>query len=83
MPMNEKNSYDSVVCICQGKDCREKGSKELFKYLHKSMKEKGVRHKKILLVKTKCLDHCKNGPVAIINNKIITRFRKEDASGML
>ena len=53
------------IFICTGKDCKKNGSKELLKELKKYRKGKKLR-----VIKTKCMDHCKKGPNAIIDNTI-------------
>jgi NADH:ubiquinone oxidoreductase subunit E len=76
-PMKERKKFDSIISVCSGKKCREKGSDVIFETFRKSIKE-GNCSGKTLLIKRKCLDHCKNGPIVIKENTLITRFRLKE-----
>ena len=76
MNMRKKQKYDELICICMGKKCRKNGSREIYLSLRESLKKADLQSDS-LLVKTKCLDRCKEGPVVIRENRIFTRFRLE------
>lgn len=44
------------VFVCTGKDCKRNGAKDL-------IKEIKTEYPKMRVIKTKCSDHCKKGPV--------------------
>lgn len=53
---------EHVVLVCEGSDCKKNGAKAVRKALKSHIKARGVR-KSVLLLKTKCTDHCKRGPI--------------------
>ncbi len=54
-----------LVFVCQGSDCKKGGSKKLRKRARKYLREKDFK-KRSLVVKTKCMDGCKRGPICHI-----------------
>ena len=51
-----------LVFVCQGSDCKKGGSKKLRKLAKSHLKDVGFK-KRSLVVKTKCMDGCKRGPI--------------------
>jgi NADH-quinone oxidoreductase subunit F len=77
MKMKKKQKYDELICICMGKKCRKNGSDEIYRFFRETLKKADLRSDP-LLIRTKCLDRCKEGPVIIRKNRIITRFSFEE-----
>lgn len=72
--MKENKKYDHIICVCTGKKCKKKGSKEIYKATRGSIKVKNLSEN-YLVVRTKCLDHCKLGPIVIRNGILETNFQ--------
>lgn len=68
--------YDQIICVCTGKKCKRKGAKEIFRLFRRSIRTEKHSGKRLLL-RTKCMDHCKQGPNVMIDNKLITGFNEE------
>lgn len=69
-------TYRKFIFICTGSDCKKNGCKGLLKEANALIKlddHKG----KYKLVKTKCMDFCKSGPIAVYNNEVIKKCDKE------
>ncbi len=60
----------TFIFACSGSDCKSNGAKAFAEAIKGSIGEKRFRGK-FKLVKTKCMDCCKSGPVVVINNKLI------------
>ena len=75
------NDLKQIVMICQGKDCKKEGSKELAKAVKDCAKELGLKRDS-LIVNTKCMGNCKRGPVMSIqpSNTWLTEATPEDAA---
>lgn len=54
-----------LVFVCQGSDCKKGGSKKLRKCAKSYLKDQGFK-KRALVVKTKCMDGCKRGPICYV-----------------
>lgn len=68
--------YRKFIFVCTGSDCKKNGCKGLVKDTKDLIKlddHKG----QYKLVKTKCMDFCKTGPMVIINNEVIKKSTKE------
>ncbi len=65
--MKKDRKQKKYIFICHGKDCSKRGCKELQKSLEKSIKQQPGRSN-IELIKTRCMDHCKEGPSVVVNN---------------
>lgn len=75
-------TYRKFIFVCTGSDCKKNGCKSLLKEIDQLVKTDP--HKgKWKIVKTKCMDFCKSGPVAVINNELIKRMEIEDLRGKL
>jgi len=71
-------TYRKFIFVCNGSDCKKSGCKNLqseIKELIKSEDHKG----KFKIIKTKCMDFCKSGPVVVVNNEVI---KKADLEGL-
>lgn len=68
--------YRKFIFICTGSDCKKNGCKNLLKEAKSLIKLED--HKgKYKLVKTKCMDFCKSGPIVVYNNEVIKNCNKE------
>lgn len=73
--------YRKFVFVCTGSDCKKAGCKTLSKDLKNTLNldpHKG----KFKLIKTKCMDFCKSGPVMIYENEVfkggeIEKFKRK------
>ncbi|MDO6438467.1 (2Fe-2S) ferredoxin domain-containing protein [Cyclobacterium sp. 1_MG-2023] len=60
------------IFICNGKDCKKNDNKS-FSSSVKHAIDKAPLKGNFKLVKTKCLDCCKSGPVAVYNNHLVKK----------
>lgn len=51
-----------VLFVCQGSDCKKNGAKKLRKAGKAHLADRGWK-KRSVVVKTKCMDGCKRGPI--------------------
>ncbi|WP_114750830.1 (2Fe-2S) ferredoxin domain-containing protein [Pleomorphovibrio marinus] len=65
-------TYRKFIFVCTGKDCKRNGCKELLKDI-KGMLKVSEHKGKCKVVKTKCMDFCKTGPMVVINSEVIKR----------
>lgn len=70
-------TYRKFIFVCTGSDCKKNGCKPLLKEIEQVLKT-DIHKGKWKLVKTKCMDFCKSGPVAVINSELIKRMVIED-----
>jgi bidirectional [NiFe] hydrogenase diaphorase subunit len=61
--MSSKNK----IAVCSGKDCRKRGSKEVYCALEQTIEALGLEDK-VALKKTDCMDLCGRGPLVRIKN---------------
>jgi len=61
--------YRKFVFVCSGSDCKKAGCKTLTKAV-KSILTLDPHKGKFKLIKTKCMDFCKSGPVMIFENEV-------------
>ncbi|MDN3671054.1 (2Fe-2S) ferredoxin domain-containing protein [Echinicola jeungdonensis] len=67
--------YRKFIFVCTGSDCKKNGCKGLLKEAKEVIKHDD--HKgKYKLIKTKCMDFCKSGPILVYNNEVIKRCDK-------
>ncbi|WP_249755634.1 (2Fe-2S) ferredoxin domain-containing protein [Microvenator marinus] len=52
----------NVVLVCQGKDCKKNGAKDVLCGVKSALKDLGA-HRETMIVKTKCTGQCKKAPV--------------------
>ncbi|WP_158859946.1 (2Fe-2S) ferredoxin domain-containing protein [Lunatibacter salilacus] len=75
-------TYRKFIFVCTGSDCKKNGCKTLLKEMGQLLKTDP--HKgKWKIVKTKCMDFCKSGPVAVISNELIKKMEIGDLRGKL
>ena len=65
--MKKSRKLKQYIFICQGKDCLKNGARELCKDLDRALKSNPVRPT-CELIKTKCMDHCKDAPSVVFDN---------------
>ena len=61
-----KDQAATFVFVCTGKDCRKNGSKKL-------IKEIKAAYPRMRVIKAKCSDHCKKGPVVFYDDKLFLK----------
>jgi len=66
--------FKKVICIGQGKECSKNGSRDIYKSFKKKLKDQKFESES-LPIKTKCLDYCKDSPIVINNDVLITEFK--------
>jgi len=64
--------YRKFIFVCTGSDCKKNGCKGFLKGVKEVIALEGNKGK-YKVVKTKCMDFCKSGPIAVINNQIIKK----------
>ncbi|WP_162417999.1 (2Fe-2S) ferredoxin domain-containing protein [Cyclobacterium roseum] len=62
----------TFIFACTGSDCKSNGGKAFAEAIKETINEKPFRGK-FKLVKTKCMDCCKSGPVVVIKNELIKK----------
>ena len=67
------------IFACNGKDCKKNGAGSFTKTIKNAI-EQGELKGKYKLVKSKCMDCCKSGPVAVIDQQLI---KKGDAKKLV
>ncbi len=72
MKLNRK-----LVFVCTGSDCKKCGSKSLYKELKVSIKQPDLKGD-VKLIKTKCLDMCKSGPMVIVEDQFLKKSTLRD-----
>jgi NADP-reducing hydrogenase subunit HndC len=75
--MKDNKIYENVICVCLGKNCKGNGGDEIYRTFRKSLK-KGPQGKRTLLIKTKCFDLCKKGPIVVKDKQLFTHFSPEE-----
>ncbi|MDN3689326.1 (2Fe-2S) ferredoxin domain-containing protein [Cyclobacterium jeungdonense] len=58
------------IFVCLGSDCKSNGAKTFVEAIKETINEKHFRGK-FKLVKTKCMDCCKSGPVVVVNDHLV------------
>ncbi|AKP52407.1 (2Fe-2S) ferredoxin domain-containing protein [Cyclobacterium amurskyense] len=64
------------VFVCNGKDCKKNDAKSFTEVIKNTIKEDDFRGN-FKLVKSKCMDCCKSGPVAVIGHELIKKGDKD------
>lgn len=64
--------YRKFIFVCTGSDCKSNGCKGLVSDLKNLTREDGYKGQ-YRLVKTKCMDFCKTGPIVIIKDEVIKK----------
>ncbi|SEJ74002.1 Thioredoxin-like [2Fe-2S] ferredoxin [Cyclobacterium xiamenense] len=60
------------IFVCLGSDCKSNKAKSFAEDIG-SIIHSGSFRGKYKLVKTKCMDCCKSGPVAVVNDQLIKK----------
>ncbi len=71
------NKVKHFVFICNGKDCKKSGAKDLERAISSDLKSKGLRDKTKIL-KTKCTGRCKEAPIVLVNNHWLADVKMKD-----
>ena len=69
------DKYCHFVFVCNGKDCKKNGAKDLQKQFSKELKERGLQGS-AKVIKTKCTGRCKEAPVAIVGQHWLARVKE-------
>jgi len=59
---NKLAEVDHIIYCCQGSKCKKRGGKEVAKEIKQTIKENGWKDN-VLVIKTLCTGHCKQGPI--------------------
>jgi NADH:ubiquinone oxidoreductase subunit E len=65
------------VFVCNGKDCKSHGAKEIGEAVKDALKMEGL-DKSTKLIKTKCTGRCKEAPVIIVKDQWHTELKPKD-----
>lgn len=76
--MNKK--YELQICL--GSSCFSRGNRELVQYIKDYLKKNHLDDR-VIFKGARCLGHCANGPVMIINDTIIERIKMSDVDKLL
>jgi NADH:ubiquinone oxidoreductase subunit E len=74
----QRDSIQQFIFICNGKDCKKNGCKELQKSIKQELKSRR-KMKAVKVIKTKCTGKCKKAPVLIADNQWFTEVKQGDA----
>jgi NADH:ubiquinone oxidoreductase subunit E len=69
----EKDHHQQFIFICNGKDCKKNGCKDIQKAVKSELKRRR-QQKSIKLIKTKCTGKCKKAPVMIAKEQWMTEM---------
>lgn len=69
----EKTDQQQFIFICNGKDCKKNGCKDIKKAIKKELKQTR-KQKSITLISTKCTGKCKKAPVMIAREHWLTEM---------
>lgn len=74
------DDLDKVIFVCTAKDCRQAGSKEIYKELKSTLKDaKALRTMRV--IRTRCTSNCKRAPaIAVMPDNRWILGRSPDAS---
>ncbi len=79
--MKQTNRNTKFIFICQGKDCRKAGAKQLVKEVKQLKKDKSL--KSVQIVKCKCLDRCKFAPSVVYEENWFGQIKPKDLPQIL
>jgi len=68
--------YRKFIFVCTGSDCKSNGCKGLLSDIKDLTKENPYKGQ-YSIVKTKCMDFCKTGPIVIIKDDVIKKATLE------
>lgn len=69
----DKDDQQQFIFICNGKDCKKNGCKDIQKALKSELKQR-KKHKSIKLISTRCTGKCKKAPVMIAKEQWMTEM---------
>jgi (2Fe-2S) ferredoxin len=64
-PAAKVRDYDAHVLVCQGGDCKKRGSKAVRKSLKNELRAEGI-HRDVRVDSVGCLGLCKHGPNLVV-----------------
>ena len=76
---NSNPNICRFVFVCNGKDCKKKGSKELVKVFKQEIEARKIS-KSTRVIKTKCTDHCKKAPIVIMGEELHFKMSRGGAA---
>ena len=82
MSVKGYDRFCNFVFICQGKDCKKKGAKGLYKKFSADIKAKGLKQK-TRVIKTKCTDRCKEAPAIIIKDHWLGKVKEAQVPDLI
>lgn len=73
-------SIQQIVLVCQGKDCKKAGAKDVVCGVKNALKELGA-HRETMILKTKCTGQCKKAPLMSVqpDNVWVTEATEKSA----
>jgi NADH:ubiquinone oxidoreductase subunit E len=74
--------YRKFIFVCTGTDCKGSGCKKLIGEI-KDLTGSGPLKGQFKIIKTKCMDFCKNSPVVIYREEVIKKATLEKVEGVL
>ena len=80
--MKKDQRKKQYLFVCHGKDCLKRDAKSLQRALEQDLKSTEAKLN-YEIVKTRCLDRCKEGPSIIINNVFHGRVGLKDLPKLL
>ena len=70
------------IFVCHGKDCLKNGATELHKNFQREIKTSAARSY-CELIKTRCMDHCKDGPSVMMENAWYGKVTTKDVPKLI
>ncbi|EON75768.1 hypothetical protein ADIS_3659 [Lunatimonas lonarensis] len=74
--------YRKFVFVCTGSDCKKSGCKQLTREV-KSVLKLDPHKGRFKLIKTKCMDFCKSGPIMVFENEVFKNGDVEKFKGKI
>ncbi|WKN32038.1 (2Fe-2S) ferredoxin domain-containing protein [Porifericola rhodea] len=78
----EKDLNQQFIFVCNGKDCKKNGCKDIQKAIKSELK-KTKQQKAVKLIGTKCTGKCKKAPVLIAKEEWMTEMNVPRALELL
>ena len=76
------DKYCHFVFVCNGKDCKKNGAKDLQKAFSKGLNERGLKGS-AKVIKTKCTGRCKEAPVVIVGQHWLSRVKETQVPAII
>lgn len=79
--MGKKKDFSQItnfVFVCNGKDCKNCGSKAIQKAINQSLKDNGLSES-TKIIKVDCTGRCKEAPVVIAKDKWMAKLDEKKA----